>query len=223
VSGYSATIRDVPEDVRKRVYEEYGIRVHRPREYEIDHLISLELGGSNSIKNLWPESYLTRPWNAHVKDALEDRLHALVCDGKMDLATAQRKIASDWIAAYKEVFHTDHPLSSAEKRTARYSVSDSPVVVELSRPGNRAPERAAGMNSIRPPDASAPSPQDAAGSEVWVNTRSGKFFRPGSRWYGRTKVGEYLKEPEAIQHGYEAAGGTNGTYLERRRQSLLRF
>ena len=49
-------------------------------------------------------------WNARVKDALEDRLHDLVCDGRLDLATAQRDISSDWIAAYKKYFETDEPL-----------------------------------------------------------------------------------------------------------------
>ena len=42
------------------------------------------------------------PWNAHVKDKLEDRLHALVCAGKMSLPEAQRAISSDWISAYKQ-------------------------------------------------------------------------------------------------------------------------
>jgi hypothetical protein len=64
-------------------------------------VISLELGGSNDIKNPWPQSYRTEPWNAHVKDKLEDRLHALVCAGKMSLPDAQRAISSDWISAYK--------------------------------------------------------------------------------------------------------------------------
>jgi hypothetical protein len=40
---------------------------------------------------------------------LEDRLHQLVCDGSLDLATAQRDIETDWIAAYKKYFHTDKP------------------------------------------------------------------------------------------------------------------
>jgi hypothetical protein len=52
------------------------------------------------IKNLWPESYRT-VWNAHAKDRLEDRLHALVISRKLDLKAAQREIATDWIAAYK--------------------------------------------------------------------------------------------------------------------------
>jgi hypothetical protein len=30
------------------------------------------------------------------------KLHKLVCAGQLDLKTAQREIASDWIEAYKE-------------------------------------------------------------------------------------------------------------------------
>jgi hypothetical protein len=67
----------------------------------VDHLISLELGGSNSLKNLWPESY-SGEWNAHVKDKLENDLHRRVCKGEVDLKDAQREIATDWIAAYKK-------------------------------------------------------------------------------------------------------------------------
>ena len=113
VPGYTQKVRNVPLDVKKQVYAEYGIQHHKAGDYEVDHLISLELGGSNSIKNLWPQSYLTQPWNAHVKDALENEMHAEVCDGRLDLATAQHDISTDWIAAYKKYFHTSAPLSSA--------------------------------------------------------------------------------------------------------------
>jgi hypothetical protein len=82
------------------VYAEYGITEHQLGEYKVDHL-ALSIGGSNSIKNLWPESYRT-DWNARVKDRLEDRLHVLVITGTLDLKTAQREIAADWIAAYKK-------------------------------------------------------------------------------------------------------------------------
>jgi hypothetical protein len=101
VPGYSSKVRDVPESVKNQAYQEYGITSHQPGQYEVDHLISLELGGSNSIRNLWPESY-TGDWNAHVKDKLENKLHSLVCDNQVDLKTAQREIATDWIAAYKK-------------------------------------------------------------------------------------------------------------------------
>gem|GEM_PF-1367352 len=100
VAGYSRKVRNVPAEVRREVYARYGVPSHRPGEYELDHLISLELGGSNSVRNLWPESHWTTPWNARVKDRLENRLHRDVCDGRLDLHTAQRAIATDWIAAY---------------------------------------------------------------------------------------------------------------------------
>jgi hypothetical protein len=114
VPGYSKKVRNVPSSVKKSVYESYGIASHEPGEYEVDHLISLELGGSNSQKNLWPESFRTQPWNAHVKDALENELHKQVCDGTIDLATAQHDISHDWIAAYRKYFHTDRPLAQGK-------------------------------------------------------------------------------------------------------------
>ena len=96
--------------VGRRVFEEYGIRNPEPRHYELDYLIDPELGGSDDPSNLWPQPYSAGVWNSRVKDALEDRLRALVCEGKLDLATAQRDLASDWIAAYKKYFHTGAPL-----------------------------------------------------------------------------------------------------------------
>ncbi len=100
VSGYTQTVRNVPQSLKEQVYKTYGITRREPGEYEIDHIISLELGGSNSIRNLYPESYKTQPLNAHVKDKLENRLHALACSGKITFQEAQKAIASNWTAAY---------------------------------------------------------------------------------------------------------------------------
>ena len=101
VSGYSSKVRNVPQSEKDQVYQEYGISSHAPNSYEVDHLISLELGGSNSISNLWPESY-TGDWNAHIKDKLENKLHDLVCSGTLDLKSAQQQIATNWIGAYQQ-------------------------------------------------------------------------------------------------------------------------
>ena len=116
--GYSRSVRNVPADVKRQVYSEYGIESHAPGAFEVDHLISLELGGSNSIKNLWPESFHTSPWNAHVKDALENRLHKEICAGETSLEEAQREIATDWIAAYKAHFHRDAPRPRQRRNSA---------------------------------------------------------------------------------------------------------
>jgi hypothetical protein len=99
----------VPAALQRRVFEEYGLRNVRPGAYEVDYLITPELGGASDIRNLWPEPYSSTVWNARVKDALEDRLHQMVCDGQLDLATAQHDIATDWIAAYKKYFNSSSP------------------------------------------------------------------------------------------------------------------
>lgn len=98
--GYAGHIRNVPNSVKNQVFQRYGIHNPRPGAYEIDHFISLELGGTNDISNLWPQPY-TGTWNAHHKDHLEDTLHSLVCQGRLTLRQAQQAITSDWIAAYK--------------------------------------------------------------------------------------------------------------------------
>jgi hypothetical protein len=62
---------------------------------ELDHLVPLELGGSNDITNLWPEvGKLPNP-----KDKVENALNHAVCDGRVSLAAAQQAIASDWLTA----------------------------------------------------------------------------------------------------------------------------
>jgi len=97
--GYASSVRDVSDAEKQAVYDRYGV-TWVPYQHEVDHLISLELGGSNAIRNLWPEPYAGR-WGARTKDVLENRLHELVCDGRLSLASAQRQEAQDWVAAYR--------------------------------------------------------------------------------------------------------------------------
>jgi len=101
--GYTKRVRNVSDSTKNRVYFNYGIRRHSPGQYEIDHLVPLELGGSNSIKNLFPEAAKSVP-GFHQKDRLENRFHQKVCDGEMSLRTAQSKMAHNWYAAYKREF-----------------------------------------------------------------------------------------------------------------------
>jgi hypothetical protein len=109
--AHEEVVGEVSASLRQEVFQEYGIANARPDEYEVDYLIAPGLGGVEEIHNLWPEPYRSRTWNAHVKDALEERLHEMVCAGQLDLSTAQREIATDWIAAYKKYFQTDRPLA----------------------------------------------------------------------------------------------------------------
>ncbi len=96
VPGYSSSVRNVPQSEKDEVYAEYGITSHEPGQYEVDHLISLELGGSNDISNLWPEPAEPTP-GFHQKDQVENYLHDQVCSGAMPLQQAQIQIATNWL------------------------------------------------------------------------------------------------------------------------------
>jgi hypothetical protein len=185
--GYSKKVRHVPSSVKKKVYLSYGI-THRLRgEYEVDHLISLQLGGSNSVKNLWPQSYFTSTWNARVKDALENELHREICNGTLDYKVAQREIAANWIAAYRKYM-----------KHAPKSVFHQTDPADTEAPGTPPPATAASSNA---PDADAKSSSD----NVWVNLGSGKYFHPGDRYYGHTRRGQYMSEAQAQAAGYREA------------------
>ncbi len=114
--SHEEVVAEVSTSLRQEVFHEYGIANARAGDYEIDYLIAPGLGGAEDIHNLWPQPYTSRIWNAHVKDTLEEHLHQMVCEGKLDLSKAQRDIATDWIAAYKTYFHTDRPLSQRSRR-----------------------------------------------------------------------------------------------------------
>jgi hypothetical protein len=107
---YSDDTHVIPAAVRQKVFQEYGMAGSPSEDYELDYLISPQLGGVEDIRNLWPEPTSRTGWNMRVKDALEDRLHQLVCRNKVELTTAQRDLATDWISAYKRYFHTDRPI-----------------------------------------------------------------------------------------------------------------
>lgn len=102
VSGYTKKIRPsvaVTNKLKAISRLDYGWTGDM-RAAEFDHLISLELGGApTSISNLWFEpGPVPNP-----KDAVEHKLHALVCSHQVSLAAAQAAIASDWTTAVQVV------------------------------------------------------------------------------------------------------------------------
>jgi hypothetical protein len=121
-SGYSSSVRDVPESEKNQVYAEYGITHRTTGQYEIDHLISLELGGSNAISNLWPEPNDHPRGYLNSKDILENRLHALLCAGQVSLHIVQTLIAGNWVSAYHRFFglwpEAPAPIAAATTTTA---------------------------------------------------------------------------------------------------------
>lgn len=109
----------IHDRVRDEVVRQYRM-AHIPAEaYELDYLITPELGGAAVAENLWPEPYEGLRWNALVKDHLERLLPRLVCAGELDLRTAQADIARDWVAAYRKYFSTSTPLREYTDDAAR--------------------------------------------------------------------------------------------------------
>jgi hypothetical protein len=106
VPGYASSVRNVSTSLKNKVYASYGVKTRKPGQYEIDHLVSLQLGGSNDVANLWPEIDLPKP-GFHEKDRVENWLHDQVCKGNMTLKNAQIKIATDWVAVYKTMTNPD--------------------------------------------------------------------------------------------------------------------
>ena len=107
VLGYTKTIRPPvsyttalkKSQLRTFPYSSYGST--DTKLFEEDHLIPLELGGNpTSPKNLWPEHW-SGTSGARLKDALENKLHLLVCSHTLTLKVAQKAIATNWYLAYQ--------------------------------------------------------------------------------------------------------------------------
>jgi len=104
-SGYTKTIRPPVSYTNKLKVEqitEYGFTDTSLKDYEEDHLISLELGGDpNSVLNLWPEPH----GSPNEKDTVENYLNQQVCDGNIQLEQAQKEISGNWYAIYQQISH----------------------------------------------------------------------------------------------------------------------
>ncbi len=104
VPGYSRTVRpsaSVTDRIKREQMGAYGVSSEPAADFELDHLISLELGGAPADgANLWPEP-LAGDNNAHQKDVVENYLHEQVCRNAIPLSEAQRQIATDWQAVFR--------------------------------------------------------------------------------------------------------------------------
>ena len=101
VSGYSSSVRPSTSYTAPRKISSilvYGFSDTNPSDYEYDHLISLELGGSpTDTRNLWPEPHFGE-YTSTDKDGFENFLHRHICDGTVSLAQAQFEISTDWVS-----------------------------------------------------------------------------------------------------------------------------
>lgn len=97
--GYTATIRNVSQKTKREVFRRYGLEQDGAK-FEVDHWISLEIGGLNDIENLWPQNWP----DARRKDVVETFLHRQMCKGKITLKEAQEQILV-WPDVYERIKH----------------------------------------------------------------------------------------------------------------------
>jgi hypothetical protein len=97
VKGYSLTVRKTTKAMKDKVYELYGIPKDKRKDYVLDHVISLQLGGRDDIDNLFPQKR-GGVINSKTKDRIENWLKRSVCDGDMTLKEAQQAIKEDWLS-----------------------------------------------------------------------------------------------------------------------------
>jgi hypothetical protein len=99
--GWTKTVRppvSVTGPQKLASMKRYGVGDKSPRDFEFDHLISLELGGApDDLSNLWPEPHeVSGDEGSFDKDKVENDLKRKICDGRITLAAAQQVIATDW-------------------------------------------------------------------------------------------------------------------------------
>jgi len=112
-SWYDTADGSIPISLKVKVFDLYGIRTEKSTPLNVDHLIPVGLGGSNSIENLWPQP-LSGEWSYQQKNKLERRLRKMVCKGELDLEKAQQEISTDWVSAYKK--YIEAPRQERSKR-----------------------------------------------------------------------------------------------------------
>jgi hypothetical protein len=94
--GYATSVRP-PSSVAAALKTDrmsvYGIAAADRSAYQLDHVVSLELGGApRDMHNLWPEPIEV----ARQKDRVENALHTAVCSGQLPLWKAQACEAFNW-------------------------------------------------------------------------------------------------------------------------------
>jgi len=86
--------------MEQTVFARYRLPWSRRPEFKIDHLIPVELGGADTIDNLWPQKVRIKPYDADRKELLTDVLLQRIRTGRMTIAQAQQEIRKDWIDAF---------------------------------------------------------------------------------------------------------------------------
>ncbi len=87
---------------------------------------------------------------------------------------------------------------NSPKKSTDSTASAPPAAAPAGAPSSTA------ATSKQPATKQQTAPASPTGM-VWVNTESGLYHKPGTRWYGKTKRGKYMTEADAAKAGYHPA------------------
>ena len=135
---------------------------------------------------------------------------ALLGQARSVRAQAQPSTGGDhdtvWVNTSSRVYHCPGSRWYGATSHGEYEL-ESVAVFKGYRP-ERGKACGAGATARAPAkSAGAPAPVASGGVRVWVNTASGVYHCPGTRWYGATKAGEYMSEAAARAQGDRPAYG----------------
>ena len=136
-------------------------------------------------------------------------------------ATAKKIIAGRPYSSVSDLSKAGVPAATISKITPLVSIGNAPAAASAAPPPaatRSTPTPSAASSSSAPvaapsTPASSPTPTPASTSTkaapatagtsgtgmVWVNTDSGIYHKEGSRYYGKTKVGKYMTEADAVK------------------------
>jgi hypothetical protein len=92
--------RGITVAMEQKVFARYKLPWSTRQEFKIDHLIPRELGGADTIDNLWPQPLRARPYGAERKELLAAVMLEEIKRGRITIEQAREEIRNDWIDAF---------------------------------------------------------------------------------------------------------------------------
>lgn len=127
-------------------------------------------------------------------------------------AMQQAAPAKVWVNTRSGVYHCPGTRYWSNTKSG-VLLSEDAAIAKGYRPANgrscglTAPAASSDSVSRARPLAALAAPKSRAEIKVWVNTNSGVYHCPGTRYYGNTKSGEYMEESAARAAGHRPAHG----------------